>query len=55
MVNVGGAHYYAITNNTTSILINNLYPINKAVDGYIGDMTNYWTKKKKYLFELLFT
>jgi len=47
---VGGAHCYAITNNTASILINNLYPINKAVDGYIGDMTNYWTKKEKNIY-----
>lgn len=44
---VGGAHFYALNLNSVKILNSNIYPIKKAVDGYIGDMTNPWTKKGK--------
>jgi len=62
---IGGAHCYAIKNNTARILkkniilfkkdidlvnIDKLYRkgiINKSIDGYIGDISNPWTKKKK--------
>ena len=43
---VSGAHFYALNNKSAPILIDNLYPIKKAVDGYIGDMTNPWTKQR---------
>ena len=44
---VAGAHCYALKINSARILIENVYPINKAVDGYIGDITNPWTKLEK--------
>ena len=43
---VAGAHFYALNSKSVKILIDNLYPIKKAVDGYIGDMTNPWSKEK---------
>lgn len=47
---VGGSHCYGISLQASKTLVENMYPINKAVDGYIGDMTNPWTKEKKNIY-----
>ena len=41
-----GTSFYALTKKSAKILIDNLYPITKGSDGYIGDMTNSWTKQR---------
>jgi GR25 family glycosyltransferase involved in LPS biosynthesis len=48
---ISGAHFYGLNKRTAKILIDNLYPIYKAVDGYIGDMTNPWSKKKGIILQ----
>ena len=37
---ISGAHFYALNKRSSRILLENFYPIYKAVDGYMGDMTN---------------
>lgn len=47
---IGGAHFYALNKNSVKIFIDNSKPIKKAIDGYLGDLTNLWTKKEKNIY-----
>jgi len=42
----GGAPFYGLNRKSCSQLIQNSFPLTKAVDGYIGDITNVHTKRK---------
>ena len=41
-----GAMFYGLNKKSCSQLIENSFPIKKAVDGFIGDITNIHSKKK---------
>lgn len=42
----GGAFCYGVNNKAVKILYNNIFPIRKAIDGYLGDLSNFHSKKR---------